>query len=479
MNKKIACLLFSLTSFNVHAQSLVNPVYQPGGAMPNLSVYDALSPLPTLNGAGWWYFVGLLHDDQKQDHSLQAMIIRNNFGSTPYGIGAIGFTFQNTQGQTLYLWNLYPDINSLVHYPIAPLSSTNADQNNYQVSIQSTSSNNPFLYQFAHDVNDVSHRVGQIGAKYFLKTNGDAEIGAAQNNLELVRYQLTMTLEDKRGVMPEGDNGFVGSNAAHLKNAQNSWEWTAPNLRVVKWKMIISPAQTVPTNALLTQTMTFKNNQPVNRVWLDRQILNKDSMVTTLMQNKLNALSSVGNNKPLYHGTWMSFCLDKAPFNNICGDAVAFWKNNTPTNLMNSNQTATGGFINIFTPDSNGVGMPIQVGTTLTETLTVNGSIKSLPYDIVNDPNSVFQSPLSDHNYAQTVYVRLHKNTLIPVYLNTLDSENENGGYTLKFVALSKQTENVMLSDQSGYYEGAANVYLCKDGECVKAGTGFMEQMGY
>ncbi|OGT26591.1 MAG: hypothetical protein A3I77_07075 [Gammaproteobacteria bacterium RIFCSPLOWO2_02_FULL_42_14] len=473
---KRSCLLL-LFCTSLHAQSMLQPMYQPGGTLPNLTVYDALSPMTTANGPGWWYFVGLLKDQNHEDHSLQATILRANFANTPYGIGVMGFTFKNTAGKTLYLWNLYPDVNSLVHYPIAKLDYANADQNNYHLQMQSDSSTNPFLYQFSHDVNDAQHRIGQIGARYILTAEGAGEVGASENNLQLVNYQLQMTLEDTRGVLPEGDNGYVGQDAAHLTNAQNSWEFTAPNMRVLQWKMTISPAQQTNANALLTQPVTFESSDANNRVWLDRQILNKNAVVTSIMQNQLSHTLPTQTIEPLYHGTWMSFCFNQAPFHNICGDVVAIWNKNTPTNMMNSDETAIGGFANLFTPDSNN-GFPIQVGNVLTENLTVDGNMKSLPYVVMNDPNSVFQSPVSGHHYAQTVTVKLHKNTLISAYLNTLDTDYHDG-YTLRFVALSKQTENVMLSNSNGFYEGAALVYLCRDNQCEKIGTGFIEQMGY
>ena len=406
------------------------------------------------------------------------MILRTNIINQPYGIGAIGFTFKNTAGKTIYLWNLYPDMNSLLHYPVAPLNYSNADQNDFHVTIQSTSINNPFLYQFAHDTSDTLHAVGQIDAQYHFNANGVAEIGAAENKNEWVHYDLQMTLQDKRGLVPEGDNGFVGQAQTQLENAQNSWEFAAPKLRVLQWKITIQPIN--PTsNSLLKNNKTFQNTRAKNHVWLDRQILDKKSSITSIAKTVFNHTLPADINKPLYHGTWMSFCFNKKKFHSVCGDAVAIWKKGTPVSAMDSDKTATGGFMNLFTPDSNNAGFPQQIGNTLTETLSMNENNKSLPYEIKNNPESIFQSPLSGRSYAQSVTIKIKKNTLIAAYLNTLDPDHSQNTFTLKFVALSRQTENIMLSNHNGFYEGAARFYLCDEAELHPVGAGFMEQMGY
>lgn len=479
--KKILCFL-SLFTLNCAAWAISQnqPAYQPGGSVGAITLYDALSPMTNLNGAGWWYFVGLTHDQQNAAHSLQVMILNTQFLGTNYGIGALGFTFKNASGQTLYLWNLYPDINSLIHYPIAPLQYTNADQNNYQLQIQSDNTSNTFLYQFAHDTNDVAHHVGEIGATYNLAASGYAEIGAAQNQLQLVQYQLSMRIEDQRGFVPEGDDGYVGSsNAPASQFKQNSWEMTMPSLKILQWTMTISPTNSNTPNPLLTQSVTFQNNQPTDTLWLDRQMLDKPTSVTELVQNKINqsAMSNI-QTEPLYRGTWMAFCLNRAPFKHVCGDAVAFWKSGVATDSMDSDTTALAGFFNLFTPDSGENGLPKQTGNTLTENLFINGDTKLLPYRIVNSADGVFTSPLTGHVYAQVINLTVRSHTLFSAYLNTLDHDH-HGKYVLRFVGLSKQTENVMLNNQNGYYEGAARVLLCDADDCKPVGTGFVEQMGY
>lgn len=482
-----------------YASATISPIYTPGGALSNLSVFDIYNPMSTLTGPGWWYFVGLLNDQQKQMHSLQVVITRANFEDTNMlGIGSLGFTFKSLHGNNLYLWNLYPDLNSLVHYSIAPLYFNAAKENNFKVGLQSDANDqfNPFLYEFSHEPADTKHAVGQIGSRYFLTANGFGEIGANQHNSQLVQYRLKLTVKDQRGMLPEGEGGFVSSDLVNSKsmNFNNSWEFATPNLRVLQWEMTITPIGKITPQSPLQQTMVFHNDSSKDHIWLDRQILNNStnapdtssSAINELVQQKIlheNPQNMMNTpEKPLYHGTWMSFCLNKKPLNGICGVAVALWNNDVTTVSMDTAINAEGGFMNLFTPDSNGKGFPLRVGSTETELLSIQGQNKDLPYRIQNDPTETFQSPLSNHVYAQRVYVTLNKGTVFSSILNSFThQENSNKSYVLEFQAISKQAENVMVSYDNAYYEGAAIVSLCSQSrdQCHPVGTGFMEQMGY
>lgn len=480
-------LLYSVVS----TASTVAPAYAPGGSVSPISLYDAMSPLPQLKGPGWWYFVGLLHDQQNSPHSLQLTLIRDNFGATMYGIGAIGFTFHDSHGNTAYLWNMYPNVYAMVNYPIGPLTSTPASQPDFKLQIQAGQSQfSPgFSYQFSHDPTD-NLMVGQIGAKYHFTAQSVAEVGVAQNTPQYVQYQLQMTLQDQRGLVPEGYNGFVGTAFSTNPSLTETWEMAMPNMHVVQWTMTITPMGKITPASPVQQVMTFTGQtNSSDHMWLDRQVENQGASVDDLndvLQQKIEGHQAVhvqgSNMKQMYHGTWMAFCLDKKPFKNVCGDATAFWQHDVTTSQMDSDQNATGGFMNLFTPDSNAKGFPIKVGSALTEELTVSGAQKDLPYHVQNDASGLVQSPITKNIYDKTVYVTIRKNTLFSAMLDQLSgSVGHDQKYSLKFDALSGKTENVIFSNNDGYYEDAATVSLCTADKksCQPIGTGFMEQMGY
>ena len=481
-------LLYSVVS----TASSVTPAYVPGGSVSPVSLYDAMSPMPQLNGPGWWYFVSLLHDQQNSPHSLQLTLIRLNFGSTMYGVGGIGFTFNDSQGNTEYLWNMYPNAYAMLNYPIGPLTSTPASQSDFKLQIQADHSQiSPgFLYQFSHDSTD-NLMAGQIGAKYNLTTQGVAEIGVAQNNPQYVQYQLQMTLQDQRGLVPEGYNGFVGTPFSTNPALLETWEMAMPNMHVVQWAMTITPMGKVMPTSPVQKIMAFTGQtNSSDHMWLDRQIENQNppaDYLNEVVQQKIEGdrtLRAQNNNmKQMYHGTWMAFCLDKKPFKNVCGDATAFWQHGVTTSQMDSDQNATGGFMNLFTPDSNAQqGAPMQVGSTLTETLSINGAKKNLPYHIQNNASGLVQSPITKNFYDKTVTITIRKNTLFSAILDQLSGfVKQDKQYVLKFDALSGKTENVIFSNNDGYYEGASTVSLCTADKksCQPVGTGFMEQMGY
>ncbi|MDP1574506.1 MAG: hypothetical protein Q8L78_06205 [Coxiellaceae bacterium] len=490
--KKITIPVLTIATIaTAHADSNIIPQYLPGGSIPTLSLFDVFSPITTFKQSSWWYTVGLIHDQNNQAHSLQAQITSLNLFNHLAGLSQFGFTFTDALGHDDYLWNCYPSPEMLANYALGTLHSINAIDKNFNVSVSSEDGNtkNPFLYVFAHNPTDL-HAVGQIGAQYTINASSNGEVGFASNNPELVHYQFEMTFQDERGLVGEGINGYVGGIAANDPlSAQNSWEFAMPKMRLLSWKIVISPTGKTTTQSPVQQTMTFQGNHTDDNIWLDRQLLYKPSVETpannTLMssiQTAAKGKSNVGDSQVLYVGTWMAFCFNKAPFKGLCGDAVAFWNNNTATNLMDSDTNAHGGFMNIFTPDSNGAGFPIQVGSTQTEELSMSDAQKDLPYRIENDPNSIFTSPISHHQYAQTVMVTIRKNTAFSALFDQVSHTlNNDRDYVLKFTALSSLTENVPADTSAGFYEGAAKVYLCdNDGDtCSPIGTGFMEEMGY
>lgn len=480
----ITAALFTLFQSNNANASRFIPSYSPGGSLSPINVKDALLPIKQTTGSSWWYLGGLLKDSNQQAHSLQLTLIQKKFLNTLYGIGSIGFTFQNNLGKTVYLWNIYSDPTMILHYSIAPLQYIAKANPHFDLHI--TSSKNDSFNPFFYDIRQNSKKnLGQIGTHYFVKAQGFGEVGVKQNNSEFIKYDLQMNLVDQRGLVPEGLNGFVDGQSFHSKtNFNTSWEFGMPNLKVENWTLRITPVRKINRQSLIQHTLTFRNNiSDSNRIWLDRQMLNNThshNLQNMIVAYQTKASSVVATDSPLYTGTWMSFCLDKKPFQGLCGVAVAFWNNNIPTAEMNSDRNSIGGFMNLYTRDSNDQGFPVQVGSTLTEILSIDKDQKDLPYQIKNDPTSIFQSPYSQHHYAQTVIVSLRTNSL---FANVFNSFIPNAflvhHWTLKFQALSTQTENVILNQNDAFYEGAATVSLCNDDGCTPFGTGFMEQMGY
>jgi len=480
--KKFIAALFILST-PVFSTTQPAPTYLPGGTIQSFSRYDLMNPFYDFKERGWWYLVGLIHDQDNASHSLEIMIDRFNIANITAGLGGIGFTFKNTQGQNDYLWNAYPSSEMVPYYAFGQLNSAPADSRTFFIAANPFLSNNTFAYRFEHDAADMEHAVGDIDANYFFRANGVAEVGASTHHLQLVQYTLELNLKDTRGIVPEGMNGYVGAiKPEEISNTINSWEFAMPNLTLTHWKMTITPLNTPTTESPVTHAISFNGNSDDDSIWLDRQILYHAKVITNTRDPRV-LFSNTLRQSPLYRGTWISFCLKKGVLKNICGDVAAFWAPGIQTEHMDTDQNATFGFANLFTPDSNTKDFPIQVGNTLTETLSVNGDEKILPFRIQNNSTSITTSLLSGHRYAQTVFVTFKKGTLFSGVLDsTSENLNNDHDYVLKFTTLSSLAENIPGDYSGGFYEGATRVSLCHDDDqsiCEDVGTGFMEEMGY
>ncbi len=423
-----------------------------GGTLSYLNVIDANGPMPCMD-IGWWYFVGLMQDQQGQAHSIQINLFRKSLGSYgSAGAGSIGFTY-NDAGHKYYLWSSYP--NDLLK-TIGSFAPTVTTKNNLDINVSTQS----MSYHFYHNPNDTTHQIGQAGAQYILSARGQARIGVTQMqplNGHVVSFNTLLHLTDQRGLLPEGKNGFIGT-----KDVKSSWEFGAPDLRVTDWAMTIDdPTHSTPLHFNST-------TEQANRIWYDRQVLYKKNMST--------AHADLANGSTLYRGTWMSFCFNQKPLKGYCGVAVAFWNKGIATKDMDSASNAYGGFLNLYTPISDG-----NSGNVITDINEPNSSHKFSGYRIQNDRTATFHSQLSPNVYDRSVYLTIDPTSSAGAIINA--KRHNNSPLRVKLTTSSPLTENVMYDIKNAFYEGAATVSLCTDDSdqvcATPLGTGFVEQMGY
>lgn len=433
---------------------MCEPLYTTGGSVSYLNVLEANAPMPCMD-IGWWYFVGGLSDQQGEQHSLQLTLFRKRLtDQASVGAGITGFSF-NRDGVPTYLWTGYPqDVLSAAGQFSAP----KVDRSTMSIDVQGALAS----FHFAHDPEDTSHRIGEVGARYFITAKGLGRIGVSRLqpvNGDQVSYNFNATVVDQRGMVPEAYNGYVGTKDVHA-----SWELGMPSLKTTHWSMQM-------TELTSGKHYNFSADEHVaNRLWYDRQVLlhGKNSP-----EQQASTVLSKAASDVLYHGTWMSFCLDQAPYNGVCGVAVAFWDDGVSAKAMDSDSNAFNGFMDLYTPVSK-----TTQGNTLTMFLADRDNHKPVfgsPFRIKNDSESVFVDPLSAGHFAQSVTVSINPSSVIGRVLS-----EDSKPLSLKFEAISKRTVNVMFSESNAFYEGAAKVSICSsDGECRLAGNGFIEQMGY
>ena len=457
-------LLFLCCNLHANINPTCPPIDTPGGTLSYATVSDAYNPIDCMD-TEWWYFVGNLTDQKQQQHSLQLNLFRKSFNTLSVGAGTLGFTFKHNNQDT-YLWTAYPD--NLLSSP-GTFNAADAQRNDYHIKVDGPT----IHYNFRHDPNDNQHRIGQVGARYTLSANGLGHIGTSRlspNNGQAIHYQFHATLIDQRGMMPEGHNGFIGT-----ASAPASWEWAAPAMTTSSWSINIFD-QT--NNQLIYQSGNTKAKH--NRIWLDRQSLYHVDRTNKIRNTTQAIKASLQKSSQLYLGTWMSFCLDEKPYKSLCGVAVAFWQPGTQTASMDSDRDAKNGFIDTYLPASN-----TELGNTLTAFLAGkdNKKPKRRSYHITNDASSVFVSSLSHRHFSKRVILTIDNKKLIGAAIQAHYHQPTNQAIVLKFEALSLHTENVMFDPQNAFYEGAANVYLCKSAQGLCStnpiGTGFIEQMGY
>ncbi len=473
------------------------PTQTPGGATSYLSVISTNAPIPCMP-TGWWYIVGLLNDQSDQQHSLQVNLFRHNLSqnyNSAVGAGAIGFSF-NHNNQPMYLLSTYGDnMLTAVGNSIGAFHAPTVTPKQFSIEVKPFSfMPSDINYQFSYVPSTNAPLLGQLNANYQLNAKGIGNIfykDAAKNTLasQTVQYNLTTSLTDKRGLVPEGYNGYVGINP---NNA--SWELAAPNLQVNNWTLTITP---LSKTGRLQETLTFTNadNQAsTDRLWYDRQVINPSTSAKHPYAIAMKAIENYQQNNPasvttstnstsqLYRGTWMSFCLNKTKLKGTCGTAVAFWQNGIATKNMNSKKNATQGFMNIYTPVDQTKGSS-EIGNTLSVILPK--PISNNPaYIIQNDKHSTFSSIISKglNTYARIVYVTINPDSSIGAVLKQKAPSLFNSQLILKFETISPLTEDVMFTTSNAFFEGAANIYRCQRiGQCHNnpIGTGFVEQMGY
>lgn len=490
------CFISAIASAS---SSGIVPNYGAGANMMTITAQTALNPMTNTKKSGWWYVAGKLNDDQSIAHSFELILTRLSVLNGNAGLGSFGFTFQNAAGKNLYLWNGYDNGSLLVHYPIGQLSATPAGSGDFSVSVKPFFTSAPGQlsphFKLYHDPADTKHIAGEVGAHYKLIGTGYADVGASQHHFQLVTYSVSVDLVDKRGFVPEGYAGYVGptpANPSISAKVASSWEMAMPDLHVLSWTVTISPAGKVASNAPVQHTLTFQNNSAAqkNSLWMDRQVLypnpnangpsNSSQVLQQIAMAKMNQVKNpevaLAPSRPLYHGTWMAFCLNKGVYKGFCGNVAAFWKPGTSTEDMNSNHNAKGGFMNLYLPAASGKTGLAQMGGEVSEELSFQPHKVEKPYRIKN--KSVFTSSVSNNVYANTVMLTLYKSTPINAVLNA--NKRKAQTIRLRFTALSDQAENILLTPSQGaYYEGAATVSVCVHGHCKPVGTAFIEQMGY
>ena len=198
-------------------------------------------------------------------------------------------------------------------------------------------------------------KLGQPGTRYQFKLQTQTWLHAWKGGvlLETVPYLQTVNIAmaDRRGVISEGINCFVGSDQPEQMSGKmtGSYEYAMSRLEVSSWKVTLTSLQSYHREIFPT-TLNFSGQAGL--VWLDRQGLT-NPIPRQLCYGVPVRSNNIGHGYPngLYCGCWIACNFsyqpsDTAPeLSGLTVLANAFWNTARPTN---SDHDATQGFCNVY-----------------------------------------------------------------------------------------------------------------------------------
>lgn len=410
----------------------------PSWNIPRISAPQCLGLLPQYE-VEWWYYAGIA-EAAGERFSVQLSIDRFGTGAFGVSIALIGIGTQSndayslTTGYGLGVWQDVPD-------PIG-LSVARVTDDRYDLSFAEA-----LTATRIHAVYTGGAPVGTIGSTYRMDASGTDRDGNA--------VATTLWLKDQRGLVLEGQSGYVGPGMAggggEVGEGAATYEFAQPRLAITGGSITLGSTAHELTGGAL---------------WLDRQVLtNPHDGAKRAPVDPARLHLAVSQNQ-LYCGDWMAITLDAG----LTMVLATFWQ---PASPEHPAQWITGTKVGI-TPRGAFGAVYFPPGETLDGAIGLLGArldAQSWDFDVnllgyENPPESPhWTSPQSNTTYA-TAWVLDFGASAVAVGVPP----------RLFLRALVRGTENLMATNY--YWEGAADVYADSAFE-QRVGSAFVEQMGF
>ncbi|MDH5181943.1 MAG: hypothetical protein OEY07_19945, partial [Gammaproteobacteria bacterium] len=266
----------------------------PTGNINGLSIPSALSRLHDVESQ-WWFYVGLLQDDQETDHSFLLTFIEPGGFLGDTGLTVINFDFTfGSAGDNFHATSLYGG-NEPLNIVQSVINSTGiakviSQDQAYSINVDLLSKTSiQVSYNAAESRKSASMFTGQLGqpgGAYTLKGQGSTWLWKysekGKGEVAPYQYSLNVNLIDERGVIPEGLGSYVGIDPILQPKspANSSVEYAQPRLRVTGWSIEFTRHTECWPLSLWEELEGFEKNYSFQSsndnsgyIWLDRQAL--------------------------------------------------------------------------------------------------------------------------------------------------------------------------------------------------------------
>lgn len=266
----------------------------PTGNINGLSMPYALSRLDNVD-AQWWFYVGLLQDEQGADHSFELTFIEPGGLPGDTGLTAVDFDFTfASKGHNFHATSTYggDDLPNILQSVINTVGfgEVISQDKAYGINVNGLSGSSiQVSYDPAESRPTASMffgQPGQPGAAYKLEGKGSTWLwkypDSGKGEAAPYQYSLTVNLVDERGLVPEGLGSYVGIDPIHqaADSAQSSVEYAQPRLRVAGWAIALTRHPESLLKTLWEKLEGFEESyrfqgggDKSGHVWLDRQAL--------------------------------------------------------------------------------------------------------------------------------------------------------------------------------------------------------------
>lgn len=266
----------------------------PTGNINGLNLPNALSRLNDVESQ-WWFYVGLLQDDQGLDHSFELNFIEPGNVLGDIGITAVDFDFTfDSKGHNFHATSTYGGdepfniLQSVIN--TAGFGKVVSQDKEYSINVNSLSGTN---IQVSYDPEKThptasmfTGQIGQPGGAYKLEGQGSTWLWkyseSGKREVAPYQYSLKIHLIDERGLVPEGLGSYVGIDPIHPPSdaEKSSVEYAQPRLRVTGWTIKLTRNPECWALSLWEKLEGFEENysfqSSINNsghIWLDRQAL--------------------------------------------------------------------------------------------------------------------------------------------------------------------------------------------------------------
>lgn len=463
------------------------PPINPGSSwnVPRVSL-PGLFGMQTQFQQEWWYYVGTVYDTYGKAFSLQIEILRATISQPfqiSYGITGIGWKdgdeshYISGQGfgigaaeNLLTLPSLIvPPVNDFAYsasmVPLLEITGRSSDLlNDLHINFPFPNGWDGWKFEYLSDQSG-KNPVGSIGSVYSISAHGRGyKTSAHQAGATKSEYRISLTVEDKRGMVMEGLSGYVGADMfqSGMADAPASYECAQPFLNIQSGGMLVIDGE----------SHTIERGY----LWLDRQMIAAQNNPPTgnthapgnAEELKGFVLQQSPSPKSLYLGDWMGFVLD----NGLAMVLTEFWQKSEPQWITG---TKTGkppkaGFGNLYyktggdTFRSNG-------GRRLRPKLSQESDEWDYDVNILHpdtpEKSPHWTSPLTGQTYATAWQIDFAPGLSV-----------HGLPETIYVYAVSDNCEIILLTNKGAFFEGAALVFADM-AKTKLLGHVFVEQMGF